>query len=279
MKQTLVENETFKCIADHLYRRQYQTASGEWRTMFYGIFVGWTGKRRKFALGTNEKAARDALSVLWGDNLKRVDFDVQKELAREKGRRTTLAQWAELYFAEMVNPTKRSIEWERTIYKRLEPYFGPMFLDEIDESAIDEYRDKRRREPVTKHKKPVKGTRVAYSTVNRELAILRILLRLAKRKKKIKVVPDFNLQSEKQLKRSRLVSDEEYQALLSHLARHWQRAVIGLNETAMRVNELLKLTWLKIDEKGRADQAEGGRCQREGTAGRAHLAGTPGRAR
>jgi integrase len=25
--------------------------------------------------------------------------------------------------------------------------------------------------------------------------------------------------------------------------------VIGLNETAMRVNELLKLTWLKVDEK------------------------------
>jgi hypothetical protein len=63
-----------------------------------------------------------------------------------------LAQWAELYFAEMVNPSKRSIEWERTIYKRLEPYFGPMFLDEIDEAAIDDYREKRRREPVTNTK-------------------------------------------------------------------------------------------------------------------------------
>jgi integrase len=241
--------ETFERVADHFYKRQYQTAGGEWRTKYSGIFVDWTGKRRKFALGTNEKAAREALSVLWGDNLKRVDFDAQKEIAREKGRRTTLAQWAELYFAEMVNPSKRSIEWERTIYKRLEAYFGPMFLDEIDEAAIDDYRDKRRREPVTKHKKPVKGTRIAYSTVNRELAILRILLRLAKRKKKIKLVPDFNLQSEKQLKRSRIVPDDEYQAILSHLARHWQRAVIGLNETAMRVNELLKLTWLKVDEK------------------------------
>jgi hypothetical protein len=26
---------------------------------------------------------------------------------------------------------------------RLEIYFGPMFLDEIDESAIDDYRDAR----------------------------------------------------------------------------------------------------------------------------------------
>jgi integrase len=63
------------------------------------------------------------------------------------------------------------------------------------------------------------------------------------------VVPEFNLQSEKQLKRKRVISDEEFYSLLSKLARHWQRPVIGLNETAMRVNELLKLTLVKIDEK------------------------------
>ena len=63
------------------------------------------------------------------------------------------------------------------------------------------------------------------------------------------MVPEFNLQSEKQLKRKRVISDEEFYSLLSKLARHWQRPVIGLNETAMRVNELLKLTLVKIDEK------------------------------
>jgi len=60
---------------------------------------------------------------------------------------------------------------------------------------------------------------VSYSTVNRELAILRILLRLARRKKKIKIVPEFNLQSERPLKRERVISLEEYGALLSNLAR------------------------------------------------------------
>jgi hypothetical protein len=39
--------ETFERVADHLYRRQYQTAGGEWRLKFYGIFTDWTGKRRK----------------------------------------------------------------------------------------------------------------------------------------------------------------------------------------------------------------------------------------
>ena len=78
-------------------------------------------------------------------------------------------------------------------------------MDEIDETAIDEYRDRRLRDPLTKfngkekQNKPVKGRRIAFSPVNRELAILRISLQAAKRKKRIKVVPEFNLQSEKPL--------------------------------------------------------------------------------
>jgi hypothetical protein len=34
-----VKDETFERVADHLYRRQYKTATGQWRTMFYGIFT------------------------------------------------------------------------------------------------------------------------------------------------------------------------------------------------------------------------------------------------
>ena len=47
MKEDTGDKETFERVADHLYRRQYQTAAGEWRSKFYGIFTDWTGKRRK----------------------------------------------------------------------------------------------------------------------------------------------------------------------------------------------------------------------------------------
>jgi integrase len=46
-----------------------------------------------------------------------------------------------------------------------------------------------------------------------------------------------------------VASDDELSRILANLDRHWQRPVIGLLETAMRVNELLKLTWDKVDEK------------------------------
>jgi hypothetical protein len=78
------------------------------------------------------------------------------------------------------------------------------------------------------------GTRIAFSTVNRELAILRMLLRLAKRRKKIKVVPDFNLESEKSRKRKRVASDAEHKALLENMPRHHQRVLIALYESAMQ---------------------------------------------
>jgi integrase len=236
-------------VSEHFYRRRYETAEGESRTKFYAIFTDWKGTRRRFPLGSDERSAKQALLLYEADNVKRVDFDQEKRQREEEQNRLTLSQWGKIYFEEMIEPGKASRGWQQLMFKKLESRLGDLLLEEIDEDTIDNYRDGRLRDPVTKHKKPLKGTRVAFSTVNRELAILRILLRLAKRRKKIKAVPDFNLQSEKSRKRTRTASADEYQALLSKMERQYQRPLIGLYETAMRANELLKLTWPKVDEK------------------------------
>jgi integrase len=57
------------------------------------------------------------------------------------------------------------------------------------------------------------------------------------------------LDSEKKFARRRVVSDEEFEALLEQSPRYLQRVVIGLYETAMRSDELLKLTWNKVGER------------------------------
>ena len=36
--------QTFECVEKHLYRRQYQTAGGDWSTLYYVIFL-LIGKR------------------------------------------------------------------------------------------------------------------------------------------------------------------------------------------------------------------------------------------
>ena len=68
-----------------------------------------------------------------------------------------------------------------------------------------------------------------------------MLLKLAKRRRKIAVVPEFELQSEKSRKRDRTATADEYSTLLGKMERHYQRPLIGLYETAMRIREVLKL--------------------------------------
>jgi hypothetical protein len=44
--------QKFQRVARHLYRRQYEAASGDWTTLYYGRFVcRLKKKRRLFALG------------------------------------------------------------------------------------------------------------------------------------------------------------------------------------------------------------------------------------
>jgi hypothetical protein len=93
MKENTGDKETLERVAEHLYRRQYQTAAVDWHTKYYAIFTDWKGKRRKFSLGTDEKAARQGLTIRLADNLKRVDFD--KERDDRNARQSTFSRWAD----------------------------------------------------------------------------------------------------------------------------------------------------------------------------------------
>jgi len=74
---------SFECIDKGFYKRQYQNTNGDWSTLFYGIFVDWTGKRRTFPLGTDMRTAKEELTVLRARNIRREDFDADK--AKPKG--------------------------------------------------------------------------------------------------------------------------------------------------------------------------------------------------
>ena len=64
-----MNEKKFEQIEKHLYRRQYQTASGDWSTVFYAVFKCWDGKRRWFPAGNNLKAAREVLTLRLADNM------------------------------------------------------------------------------------------------------------------------------------------------------------------------------------------------------------------
>jgi hypothetical protein len=90
--------ETFERIDHHLYRRQYQNAVNEWKTIYYARFVDWQGKRRTFSLGSEIKPAREGLALYEARNVKRENFDADKV----KGM--TLNDWLKRYL-ELVKAT------------------------------------------------------------------------------------------------------------------------------------------------------------------------------
>lgn len=242
--------QKFESVEKHLYRRQYQTASGDWETRYYACLTTWDGKRRSFPLGSSLEGARDKLGVIRNRNNGEYDFDGNE---RKKTARITFSEWAKIYFKEKVDPEKRAsgIERERRSSKKLEGFFGSIPLPEINRGKINEYRINRLQEPIMRRGKAVKDSKISFPTVNRELAFLRYVLNLAVDAEILEATPSFRklIQSEKKRKRSRVATEEEYQAIISFMKRPAQRVLIALYETAMRPNEPIKLSWDRVDEK------------------------------
>ena len=237
-----------KRIEKNLYKRQYQTANGEWTTLYYAAFVDWTGKRRTFPLGADLKTARQELAVLKARNIRREDFDADKEKPKTG---LTFSDYGTPYFNGKVDPDKRAggVGREKRSFKTLKTFFGDMLLSEIDRSKVMEYRAKRSAEPIIRRGKPVTGTKISFSTVNRELAFLRYLLNMAADDNIIEKVPRIKLKSEAERKRDRILTNDEYSHLLENTSRPVQRVLIALYETAMRSSEVIGLTWPMVDEK------------------------------
>ncbi len=236
-------NESFERIEPLLYKRQYETSNGEWSTRFYAIFVDWKRKRRNFPLGSDLKTARKKLKKLLGQNEMEEDFDKNKSQTEEM----TLSKWASRYFE--LKRRKKSLERDKCSYMHLAKFFGDVPLSGISTGKIIEYRNVRLEDPIFSHGKVVEGKNIKDSTVNRELACLRGMLNLAKKEGKIKELPSFEMESEKKFARKRVISEEEYQELLKQSRRYLQRVLIALYETAMRISEVLELTWDRVDER------------------------------
>jgi hypothetical protein len=239
--------DKFERIAKNLYKRHHLNTDGEWSRLFYGIFVDWKGKRRSFPLGSDLKTAKEELTLLKARNIRKEDFDAEPEAIKAG---LTFSVYGDAYFNGKVDPEKspNGVDREKRSFKTLKRFFGSILLSDIDRSKVMEYRAKRSRERIIRRGKPVSGSKISFSTVNRELAFLRYPLNMAADDGIIEKVPRIKLKSERERKRDRIASTAEYQDLLNNTPRPVQRVLIGLYETAMRINELLSLSWESVEE-------------------------------
>ncbi len=135
------------------------------------------------------------------------------------------SKWADKYL-ELVK-YKKSLERDKRTCKELGKFFGSMLLSQITRAKVMEYKNLRLESPIIRRGKPVNGKKLKVSTVNRELACLKHMLRLAADESIIENVPTIKLDSEKKFARRRVISDEEYRAFLANSPRlspaysHW----------------------------------------------------------
>jgi hypothetical protein len=243
--------QSFEHIGKHLYKRQYQTGTGNWSTIFYVRFVDWKGVRRTFSVGDNLADARDELGRLRQLNKGRFDWDTEKaerEKAKIKAEAMSLSKWLDEYLNLMENtPSHGTKKAQCAHLKRL---LGHLPLAEVTKVRILEYKQRRLKENLVRHGKPVKGVFVKGATVNRELSCLIAALNLASEGKKFEGEPPMlkKKDKEKEAPRKRILEPEENAAILAVSDRWFQRVLIAANEAGLDQGVLLGLTWKNVND-------------------------------
>ncbi len=179
-----------------------------------------------------EKALKKAVSEAFEEKnspmLNRIRFD----------------EFKEKYIENYAKVNKKS--WKTDIFngKSLSKFFNGLFLEQIDSLRIENY----------KKAKTAEGS--SKATVNRHLALLRKMLNLAVDWKHLKAVPKFQLYSEKDNFKERVLTKEEEERLMNELL-EYQRSIIkfALN-TGARLREILDLKWENIDLEKRTVKLE-----------------------
>lgn len=132
--------------------------------------------------------------------------------------------------------------YQEKIDRLLESSLAGLRLDQIDESKIDAYK-RARISARSRHGKPM-----SPASVNRELATLRRLLRMAQEWKRIKAVPRIRL-LEGETAREFVLSRDDEKRYLDALPAEMRRLCTLLIETGLRVGEALTLDWQQVNLK------------------------------
>jgi integrase len=166
----------------------------------------------------------------------------------------SLKEFVEQFYLKWTKENKRS--WQDDIY-RLNPILGALGKKELREISpfdIERYKRQRQKTPITfkNKKKEVTGTRErSPGAVNRELALLSAIFRVAIKSKQVTTNPCHeveNLKGEKT--RIRYLLKQEEERLLPQLTgdrEHLRDMVILTINTGIRVGEMLNLKVEDVD--------------------------------
>jgi integrase len=180
--------------------------------------------------------------------------------ARLKRKVVPFSEFAEEYLELKANGPKprRSIRSIRGYVSHLKGFFGDRPLARITPELVEEYQQKRVEDSiVVKRKKPAKSSKASParkmkgSSINREVAILRNIFNVAKKKKLFRGDnPASGIAFFPERKRRHyILSLEEYSKLVGGADPHFQPIIQVAVQTGLRKNDILNLKRRDIDFK------------------------------
>lgn len=233
------------------------TQNGGWIARF--TFTDETGKRRNIKrICENKTEAKEELRRL----LNKIEDQGEQAL---DGDKITFRELANIYKERNLVPAEyhgerkirglRSVRTPRGHLKVLTERFGSRRIKNITHSDIEEFKQIRLKTPTHQDKQRT------IASVNRELEILRAVLRFAVRQGWLTRSP-FEMgmpliSKADEIRRERVLTYEEENRLLSVCTgrrAHLRPILIAALDTGMRRGELFKLTWQDIDFEDRLIQ-------------------------
>jgi len=136
---------------------------------------------------------------------------------------------------------KKSFKQDGFYVNNLKRFFGDKPLESLNLDMVEMYLNWRKTEG-NKHYKPLTNT-----SLNRDLACLKTLVRRALLNRQIDRNPVEGLKLYKETSRSRTLTQEEYQRLLDCCPPHFRPIVLLAYYTGMRKGEIFGLTWERVD--------------------------------
>lgn len=205
---------------------------GVWWIDYY-----FRGQRKRERIGVDRKFAERVLGK------RRVEIQEERFFNKKEQCRLTIRELAEKYL-DYSKRNKRSWRRDVTSCKHLVAHFGGKQLRTITPESIERYKTKRLQE------RPRRGSapKMAPASVNRELACLSAIFSWAERNAWIEGNPVRKVKKLREAnERDRILSEEEFRALLDAAAPHLKPILLIAYHTGMRKGEILSLTWDRVD--------------------------------
>jgi integrase len=168
-------------------------------------------------------------------------------------------------YSKEVSHLKRSFDSESFRSTHLVEYFGDRKIDTITTQDVYKYQDQRKSQISAQSGKPLAG-----ATVNREIALLRHVMKKAIRWGYIEKNPAAGIEGFSENRRTRYITHEELKAIKAAAkrndhSRHLCDIIDALYLTAQRSGKILTLKWRQIDLDQRTISFEQSAPKNKGT--------------